>query len=145
MIGEGEDYSISVLMVDVDHFKKINDTYGHQGGDQVLETVAQKLKSTCRKSDILCRYGGEEFLIILPGADITDSKVVGEKLRNAIEHTSLKFENKTIKATISIGAAQIKVGMEKPEQAIARADRALYHSKENGRNRVSVNIDGKII
>ncbi len=144
MVGEGEEYSISVLMIDVDHFKSINDTHGHMAGDIILESVAKKFKEICRKSDIICRYGGEEFLIILPGADLHDSRIVAEKLRKAIENHSIEFESKKIALTISIGAAQIKVGMEKSEQAIARADRALYQAKETGRNKTLVNENGKI-
>ena len=144
MVGEGEDYAISVLMVDIDHFKKINDNHGHPAGDYILQYIGVKLKDSCRKSDILCRYGGEEFLIVLPGADLKDSKTVGEKLRLAVETSDIEFENKKIKVTISIGSAQINVGLERSEQAIARADRALYHSKETGRNKVSLNDNGKI-
>lgn len=144
MIGEGEDYAISVMMVDIDHFKNINDNYGHQAGDHVLEAVGRKIKDTCRKSDIICRYGGEEFLVVLPGADLLDSRVVGEKLRKAVENLEIVFEEKKIKATISVGSAQIRVGMEIAEQAIGRADRALYQAKATGRNKVCLNDNGKI-
>ena len=145
MVGEGEDYSISVLMSDIDQFKKINDTYGHPAGDYILTTVAKVIKDTCRKTDVVCRYGGEEFLVILPGADLHDSVIVAEKLREALAANKFVFGENTIPVTLSLGAAQIKVGMEKAEDAIARADLALYHSKENGRNRVSANDDGKIV
>lgn len=145
MVGEGEDYAISVLMIDVDYFKKINDEYGHLAGDFILQVMGKMLRESCRKSDIVCRYGGEEFLVILPGADLQDSKIVAEKLRKAIEKEIVEFEKHKINITVSIGSAEINVGMETAEQAIARADRALYHSKESGRNMVSLNANGKII
>jgi diguanylate cyclase (GGDEF)-like protein len=93
----------------------------------------------------VCRYGGEEFLIILPGTDLNDSRIVAEKLRKAVAEHKFEFESTQIDVTISIGSTEIKVGMEKAEEAIARADRALYHSKESGRNKVSLNLNGKII
>lgn len=139
MVGEGEEYSLSLLMIDVDHFKNINDSRGHLAGDHILEMLGKKLKEICRKSDIVCRYGGEEFLIILPGADIHDSKNIAEKLRKAVESMEIVFGEAKIDVTISIGCTQVKIGMERAEQAIARADKALYHSKNSGRNKVSVN------
>ncbi len=144
MMGEGEDYAISLLMSDIDHFKKINDTHGHQAGDFILAAVAKLVKDTCRKTDVVCRYGGEEFLIILPGADLHDSVLVAEKLRVAIQDYKFVFNGTNIPVTLSLGTSQIRVGMEKADDAIARADLALYHSKEHGRNAVSTNEQGNI-
>ena len=144
MAGEGGGFSISVAMSDIDHFKKINDTYGHQAGDYVLELVAKSIKESCRKTDIICRYGGEEFLIIFPGTDLDEAYAAAEKARIAVGSRTYHFNGKDIPVTISFGISQIKVGAETGVDAIARADLALYHSKETGRNRVSRNKDGTI-
>ncbi|MBI2603486.1 MAG: sensor domain-containing diguanylate cyclase [Deltaproteobacteria bacterium] len=139
-----DNFSMSLLMADIDHFKKINDTYGHQAGDYVIESMSHLFKENCRKTDILCRYGGEEFLIIFPGAKLKDAKVGAEKLRNAVKDFKFVHNHNDIPVTISIGIAEISVGKENADAAIARADAALYHSKETGRNRVSVHQGGKI-
>lgn len=139
-----DDFSMSLLMADIDYFKKINDTYGHQAGDYILEGVSNLLKENCRKTDILCRYGGEEFLIIFPGAKLKDAKLGAEKLRRAVRDFKFVHNHKDIPVTISVGIAEISVGKEDADAAIARADAALYHSKETGRDRVSVHQDGKI-
>jgi diguanylate cyclase (GGDEF)-like protein len=139
---ESAQRTISVIMFDIDHFKKTNDVFGHQAGDYVIKMVAQTMKKTFRKTDINCRYGGEEFLAILPGTEGFGACVAAEKLRLAIQETKFKFENQVIPVAISSGVAQILIGTEKGEDAIARADAALYRSKESGRNQVSFH-DGK--
>ncbi|GEM_PF-4225072 len=123
----------SVIMVDIDHFKKFNDTYGHQYGDEVLKTVAGILSSSLRDSDILGRYGGEEFVVFLPGTTIKEAERIAERLRQAVEKYPMAKEN----ITISLGVTQCMAG-ESLESAIERADKALYRAKENGRNRVEV-------
>jgi diguanylate cyclase (GGDEF)-like protein len=133
---------MSVVMLDIDHFKKINDVYGHQAGDYVIKSVSEIMKKTFRKTDIVCRYGGEEFLAILPGTDGDGACRAAEKIRAAIAGMAFIHDGKTMPVTISSGVAQIDVGKEKGEQTIARADAALYFSKGNGRNRVSWH-DGK--
>lgn len=135
--------TISVVMLDIDYFKKINDVYGHQAGDHVLKHTAELMKKSFRKTDIVARYGGEEFLAILPGTDMDGAAVASDKLRLAIASYKYEFDGTIIPVTMSSGVAQIAIGKENGEQAIARADAALYFSKENGRNRVSIH-DGVV-
>lgn len=130
--------SISVIMLDIDHFKKTNDEFGHQAGDYVIKVVADIMKGAFRKTDIVCRYGGEEFLAILPGTELTGAATASEKLRKTIQDYNFTFEGSQIPITISSGVAQIQVGRESGDQTIARADAALYRSKETGRNQVSI-------
>lgn len=129
---------MSVVMMDIDFFKKVNDVYGHQAGDYVIKTTADLARKTFRKTDVIARYGGEEFLAILPGTDVYGSVVAAEKLRSTVQAHRFEFEGTVIPITLSSGVAQISVGNETGEQAIARADQALYFSKQNGRNRVSI-------
>jgi diguanylate cyclase (GGDEF)-like protein/PAS domain S-box-containing protein len=129
---------ISLLMTDIDHFKKVNDVHGHQAGDHILKVVAQLMKKSFRKGDIVCRYGGEEFLVILPGTDVKGTAAAAEKLRATIESEKIEFEGKHIPITISIGVAQINIGVETYTETIARADASLYQAKRGGRNRVIV-------
>ncbi len=127
----------SVLMLDIDKFKRINDTYGHHIGDEVIIALANVLKSTNRKSDIACRFGGEEFLILLPETDLAGAKIIGEKLRKLVEELTVKVEDQNIGFTISIGVAEINLEKETDlEAVIQRADEGLYKAKESGRNRV---------
>ncbi len=135
--------TISVIMLDIDFFKKINDKFGHQAGDFVLQHTAELMRKCFRKTDVVARYGGEEFLAILPGTDMDGAAIASDKLRIAIATYKFDFEGTLIPVTMSSGVAQIKVGKETGEQAIARADAALYFSKESGRNRVSIH-DGVV-
>lgn len=135
---------ISLIMLDIDFFKKVNDKFGHQAGDFVIKTVAETMLATFRKADIVCRYGGEEFLAIMPGTDLEGARVAAEKLRKTIEERVFQFENSVIPVTISSGAAKILLDKEEYEGTIERADKALYESKHSGRNRVSVH-DGVTI
>ena len=137
-----KEYALSVIMMDIDFFKKVNDVYGHQAGDYVIRTTAQLAQANFRKTDVLARYGGEEFLAILPDTDLQGAISAAEKLRIAVAEHRYEFEGKVIPLTISSGVAQIQIGREKGDQAIARADQALYFSKQNGRNRVSMH-DGE--
>lgn len=123
---------ISIILFDIDFFKKINDTYGHNAGDYVLKKIVEIVKKNIRKSDYLIRWGGEEFLILLPETDIESAIKVAEKLRTLVENYQFKDIGKV---TISLGVAQIKTG-EKLDHAIKRADEALYLAKNRGRNRV---------
>ena len=131
---------LTLLMLDIDHFKKFNDTYGHPMGDQVLRLVAKMLVGNIKGQDTAARYGGEEFSVILPGTPLEAGVKVAESLRRAIEARELinKSDGKKLGAiTISIGAAELKM-KEPVSSIIERADAALYQAKHSGRNRVSV-------
>ena len=124
-------------MIDMDYFKKVNDTYGHKAGDTVLKTLAKILKNSVRESDIVIRYGGEEFLILLQNVtDIIAAKKVAEKIRQAVENTEIQTEEATIKKTISIGISIYPDQCEKGWECIKYADLALYEAKKTGRNKV---------
>jgi diguanylate cyclase (GGDEF)-like protein len=124
--------SLSLIMLDLDHFKLLNDTYGHQKGDDVLHKVARVLEEQCRDFDTVARYGGEEFGLILPGTVATEAAAVGERLANAIRNC---YEDMTI--TVSMGVASFPDNAGDPEAIVAAADEALYASKRAGRDRVT--------
>jgi diguanylate cyclase (GGDEF)-like protein len=125
-------------MIDIDYFKKVNDTYGHKAGDIVLQYVANTLKNRVRGTDIVARLGGEEFCILAVNLKEDDAKILFEKLRQTIENSSIEInENQTIKVTISIGAV---TGLtESLEDMVNKADALLYEAKNSGRNKVIVN------
>lgn len=132
-----QDLPLSLLMMDIDHFKSINDTYGHRAGDRALKLVVKVMKSVMREGDILCRYGGEEFMAILPGADCDNAQEVAERIRRRISDTHLEHGDQIIPITISIGMASWpEHQVENEQQLIERADQTLYMAKESGRNRV---------
>lgn len=131
---------LSVIMGDIDFFKKINDKFGHPAGDYVIKTVAQLIMKAVRKTDVVCRYGGEEFLIILPASDLEGSAIAAEKVRTSIESHPFEFEGTKHSVRMSFGVAQLMVGAEEGKDVIARADAALYSSKQNGRNQVSLHV-----
>jgi diguanylate cyclase (GGDEF)-like protein len=128
---------LSLVMIDIDLFKKINDSYGHQGGDEVLRVVAFKLLKTLRASDTLARYGGEEFALILPHLSKQESVAVAERLRRIIENEIIEFDGKKIRVTISMGVSEFAQG-DTPDKLIKDADDALYLAKHEGRNRVKI-------
>ncbi|RMG68533.1 MAG: sensor domain-containing diguanylate cyclase, partial [Nitrospirae bacterium] len=126
-----------LLMADIDHFKRINDTYGHQTGDRVLKTVAEIIRKSVRQLDFPARYGGEEFALLLPETDCENAFKVGERIRKAIEEHEFRLDNgETFKLTISIGIACYPFDSRDREELVKMADSALYHAKESGRNRV---------
>lgn len=128
----------SVALCDIDHFKRINDTYGHQVGDDVLRIVAQCLMTQLRSSDTAYRYGGEEFLLHLAGVDVGTALVICERLREAVEALEIPIgHGRHIGLTLSFGVAALDVG-DVTKQAVARADAALYLAKNTGRNKVCV-------
>jgi diguanylate cyclase (GGDEF)-like protein len=130
---------LSLMVIDLDHFKKVNDTYGHQVGDMVLKTVAQTLHKTLKESDVLARYGGEEFVVVLPRTDTAGAIVVAERLRIAVAGLSLRKLAPVApeRVTISIGVASCPVHATTVAELIHAADEALYTSKSQGRNRVT--------
>lgn len=135
-----EQSPLSVLMVDIDHFKKVNDQFGHQTGDECLKAVADTIqKAIKRSSDAVARYGGEEFAVILPGADSSDAAHVAERIRSAVESTSILISDHPFSLTVSVGVAtRVPRSVEETETLLAEADSALYQAKDTGRNRVVV-------
>jgi len=124
---------LALIMSDIDHFKKFNDTYGHQVGDYVLKEVARIYQGESRTHDIACRYGGEEFIMILPDTDEKDAYILAERIRKKVESSSFEMNNKKFHVTISLGVAGIK--NEKEEAALIKnVDTALYQAKKRGRN-----------
>jgi len=128
---------LSIAMVDIDDFKKVNDTFGHVTGDKVLKAVATIMKSVIRKIDMIGRYGGEEFLVIFPNTPGDNAKIAAEKLRREVESHKFKYKDREFKVTISVGVAEYKDG-DTVETLIAKADEALYRAKEAGKNRVEL-------
>ncbi len=136
-----EQKPLGLLMTDIDHFKNLNDTYGHQFGDLVLQHAAKRLKDTLRDCDIVARYGGEEFVILAHQPTLDGLTTLAERIRCSIESLCLEFEGQAVAITISVGAAIVDVDQkidELNECLIGLADAALYESKRNGRNRVTV-------
>ena len=133
---------LCAMMIDIDFFKKVNDTYGHASGDAVLRGVASIIKSALRESDIPSRYGGEEFAVLLPFTHIDEAQIVGERLRKAVETSPIPInledsDIKSLSVTISMGLAEF-TPEETGEELFERADKALYNAKESGRNRVCI-------
>ncbi len=128
---------ISVILMDIDHFKKINDTYGHDVGDIVLQDFANTIKNIVSKRDYIVRLGGEEFLVVLPGADLEKAKEIAEKIRHSVESREIKIDDTTsLKYTVSIGVEEAKDTDRNIYEVIIRADKKLYKAKETGRNKV---------
>ena len=128
---------LSVLMVDIDHFKRINDTHGHLIGDQALKAVASALKESLRNVDMVFRFGGEEFMVLLSNTNREAASMVGERLRMAVLGIQYLVENRAIELSVSLGCASLLPG-ESMESLLRRADNALYVSKREGRNRLSM-------
>lgn len=127
---------LSLLMIDIDHFKKVNDKFGHRAGDHILKKLADIFVKRSRKVDYVCRYGGEEFSIILPEIDIMGAFRFATTLKESVSGHKFRFENDVIPLTISIGISDIMEGIETTEELIETADRRLYLAKKMGRNRV---------
>ena len=128
---------LSAMLLDLDHFKHLNDTRGHLAGDEVLVGFADDLKSCLRQSDIVCRWGGEEFIILLKGSDSHSARRVAEKIRLLAEQHTYVFSNEPLQVTVSIGLAELQPD-DTLHSLIARADSALYRAKQNGRNQVCI-------
>ncbi|NWB88312.1 sensor domain-containing diguanylate cyclase [Pseudomonas gingeri] len=128
----------SLVMFDIDHFKRVNDTYGHQAGDKVIEHVADLVREHVRDSDVAGRYGGEEFGVVLSDTDKAGARFFAERLRKAIEALEVVHEGQSIRFTISLGVADLSLPSISHADLIAWADQALYASKKGGRNRVTV-------
>lgn len=132
------DLPLALSIVDIDHFKKVNDTYGHVVGDDVLRTIAARLREQIRHPDTIGRYGGEEFLIVLPNSDWRAASEQAARLCNKIRTMQVTSNDHILSITISIGIAQYKIGREDWEQFLHRADMALYQAKNAGRDQWAV-------
>jgi two-component system, cell cycle response regulator len=127
---------LGLLLLDLDHFKAVNDTYGHGGGDTVLQQAAQRLGDATRAAGIVGRWGGEEFVVLLPGADLTETHAAAERARHLIAATPMRLDQLDVAVTASIGCAAATDG--NVDTLLSRADVAMYRAKEGGRNRVVV-------
>jgi diguanylate cyclase (GGDEF)-like protein len=132
---------LSCLILDIDHFKQVNDTYGHLSGDQVLVDIAQILRNNCRQSDLAGRYGGEELIILLPETDSPGAMIIAERIREMIEqHQTVDDRGEIIRVTVSMGVASLTglelEKMDKNERIVQYADDALLRAKKDGRNRI---------
>ena len=135
------DHNMGCIMLDIDHFKEINDSYGHDAGDMLLVAVADMIKLSCRQIDTAARYGGDEFIVLLPGTDIEGVKTISEKIRQKVEQLEVRYsENTVLSVTVSIGATSFdRYDLEKisdNDLIVKKADDALYKGKKLGRNRV---------
>jgi len=128
----------SLVLLDIDHFKSVNDDHGHQAGDEVIRAVAETLRRTCRSTDVPGRYGGEEFGVILIDTRPESARVFAERLRRQVAEQAVPFEDQEIHFTVSLGIAGADAAAESVEDWLQRADRALYRAKEEGRNRCVV-------
>lgn len=136
---------LSLLLVDVDHFKRINDTYGHLAGDTVLKTIGQILGEVCRKCDVAARYGGEEFSLLLPEVEVAQAVRVAERLRQSVEGHRYFVNDEPFSVTVSIGVSDLNKVINDGSALIESADKALYVAKGNGRNRVEVATSKSIL
>ncbi|HEX4406263.1 MAG TPA: GGDEF domain-containing protein [Polyangia bacterium] len=130
---------LTLLLFDIDHFKKVNDTHGHQAGDHVLSEISALLTAALRAEDVFARYGGEEFAVICRGSDVTQGQIVAERMRKAVELNKFIFEGTHIPVTISVGVAGLPdANVKDAAGLVSLADQSLYKSKHGGRNRVTV-------
>ncbi len=133
------DAPLSLVFLDIDHFKRINDTHGHPAGDHVLVELAKLVMGALRNEDIFARYGGEEFAIVSRGVDVADAQALAERLRSTVEEHAFSFEGRSIPVTISVGVARApREGVATPSDLIALADETMYTAKRTGRNKVCV-------
>ncbi len=132
------EHDLTLLIVDLDHFKYVNDTYGHMAGDEVLREISQRISSCLRETDFLGRYGGEELVIILPLTSLSKASKVAGTILHTVSAKPVLFESKTIKVTTSIGMNSLRDSHSSISEVFAEADKALYNAKELGRNRVEV-------
>jgi diguanylate cyclase (GGDEF)-like protein len=135
---------MSLLLIDIDYFKRVNDTFGHHAGDEVLVWVANLLARMVRGIDMVARFGGEEFAVLLPETNRLGAAVLAERIRAAIERENITAEGRRIPVTVSIGVTTLAADeVEVIDQLLSIADRRLYLAKNSGRNRICVDDDGK--
>ncbi len=137
-LAKREQEALSVIMLDIDRFKRVNDTYGHQAGDEVIMHLAKTIMAHLRQSDFACRFGGEEFVVLLPNTSIDDARYTAEKLRKAVEENAAILSNgEAVYYTVSLGVSTVDLKSESLiDSALKRADEALFLAKEHGRNLV---------
>lgn len=136
---ESERYErpLSLAMIDIDFFKKVNDTYGHAAGDDILKSVARLYRDSVRATDLVARYGGEEFAVMMPETNLDEAAQFAEKIRSMIESTPMETQAGALKVTVSLGLASVPhAKIHTPKELIVAADKALYRAKRNGRNQV---------
>jgi diguanylate cyclase (GGDEF)-like protein len=133
--------SLAVLMLDADHFKSVNDRFGHNGGDKVLRSLVFSIRATLRDSDLIGRVGGEEFVVLSPGADMASAMLLAERVRSTVEHTPLVIDGQSLTLTVSVGVAVAALNESDGTVLLQRADAALYEAKRAGRNRVEAAVD----
>ena len=131
-----EDYSVCVIMIDLDHFKRVNDTYGHEAGDEVLKTLAITLSEHCRRGDFACRYGGEEFVVIMPNINMDTAYERAENIRQSLNSLRISYGPYSLTITISMGIACYPINGETRETILRAADQAMYGAKEAGRDHI---------
>jgi diguanylate cyclase (GGDEF)-like protein len=132
---------LAMMFLDIDHFKLINDNFGHAGGDRCLQAVTERVAAELRSGDYLGRWGGEEFVALLPGASIDDARNVSERVRVSIAGDPIALDERTVSATVSIGIAVFDPLRDNAAKLTARADAALYRAKQGGRNRVEATAE----
>ena len=129
---------VSIMLFDIDHFKRVNDTYGHAIGDEVLKAVTDHVSESVRETDLLARYGGEEFVLVMPATDVEIALKVADRIRERLSHQTIPAgtAGSSVTVTISAGVASTFDPLETPDSLLKRADEALYAAKQNGRNLV---------
>ena len=127
---------LSLMITDIDRFKSVNDTYGHDGGDEVLREFARRLRKNVRGIDLACRYGGEEFVVVMPDTEAEIAEKVAERVRAEIADTAFSIGEQRVTVTVSAGVSSLKKGVDSVADLLKRADVALYEAKSGGRNRV---------
>jgi diguanylate cyclase (GGDEF)-like protein len=133
--------SFCIILLDLDHFKEINDSYGHDVGDQTLKHAVERLRHGIRESDLLGRWGGEEFLIMLPRTSLTEAEGLAERLCKSLAGSRMESDGQSVAVTGSFGVADFRPGKEDLDDCLKRADDALYEAKTRGRNRIIVASD----
>ena len=130
--------SLSVILLDADHFKQVNDRYGHSAGDAALKAIADACNTSVRDTDVVGRFGGEEFIVLLPNTSANDAEIVAERIRDSMLHRDLTWQDQRFNVSLSLGVAEAGVHAEGIEELVAAADQALYAAKRGGRNQTRI-------
>jgi diguanylate cyclase (GGDEF)-like protein len=136
-----EKYPLCIVMMDIDHFKKVNDTYGHEAGDTVLKTLGELVTRQCRQGDFVCRFGGEEFVLVMPNINVEVARTRAESILKAVRELTIPYGVFSLNVTLSMGISRYPGDSMAPRGLVRAADKALYTAKENGRNRVVLFCD----